>query len=106
MFKGENVYFSCIYSGTTDYPYWNISGTLYSRTLLPYPYQLIGTNLHIRMVQLSMNSLTYSCSVRGFSTSGALIFFKSKTATLTVYESAQMSSCKYRKLLTVHHDRN
>ena len=97
ILEGEDAYFACMYSGTNDSPRWNISGNIYSRNQLPYPYQAIesDTILVIRGVDTSMNKLTISCIVQGELTLENIdILFESKIATLTVYQTALMSSGK------------
>lgn len=94
ILEGEDAYFACVYSGTTDSPHWNISGNIYSRNQLPYPYQAMDTTLVVRGVDASMNKITISCIVQGELTLGNIVPFESKTATLTVYQTAIMSSGK------------
>ena len=95
ILEGQDAYFVCTYSGTTNSPHWNISGNVYSRNQLPYPFQTIGTTLVIRGVVASMNKLTISCIVQGELISENIdILFESKIATLTVYQTAFMSSGK------------
>ena len=76
----QSVCFGCDYTGTSNLPIWNITGTVYFTTSLPLVYKYIeSSRLCIDHVTLSMNNSYYACYLYGGP--------KSSTGHLTIIET-------------------
>lgn len=76
VYSGETAYFKCeCYEENQALPSWNINGSVYPLTRLPWPYYFDYETLSLVVpeVSLLMNTSTYQCCVSGCFTYGSSI---------------------------------
>ena len=83
-YVGDSVTLPCIYTGTTDQPYWRIGRIIHSPSNLPAGYEYTNEGLYISSVWAQLNNTVHICFFTIHIGEGMFTNIESQPAFITV----------------------